>query len=268
MKHYRRMFFRIAAGLLLGCAFPSVSRADTESLTSLLEFTGKRLELFWEQFSAVTCTESISQTKLGPDQKIMTQSRETYDYLVVPQLGGDDLTVEESRLQKGKLEKKSRQPLLVTNGFPTLLLILHPYFQGSYEFTRLPDEGVKTGRVFHVGFQHISGKPSPSVLQLKGKDFPILWKGSAWIDPQSGMVVRIQTELSQPMEDLGLKQLRADVNYAMVRFVTVSDTCWLPQTALVEAESTNQHWRNIHHFQNYRKFSVETESKTEELQVQ
>jgi hypothetical protein len=269
MKHIRTLALCAAGWFLLASfCFPAITRADTESLPSLLELVGKRLEVFWEQFSAVTCTESISQTKFGSGQKIVSQRRETFDYLVVLQLAGDELTVEESRLQKGKLEKKSRQPLLVSNGFSTLLLILHPYFQGSYEFTQLPDEGVKSGRLLRVAFQQIPGKRSPSVVQLKGKDFPVLWKGSAWIDSLSGMPVRIQTELSQPMEDLGLKQLKADVSYAMVRFVTVADTYWLPQTALIEAESANQHWRNIHHFQNYRKFSVETDSKTEAVQVQ
>ncbi|MSO23287.1 MAG: hypothetical protein EXQ58_08560 [Acidobacteria bacterium] len=232
------------------------------------ERAGKRLELFWEEFAAVACTESISQTKFASSQKILSQKRETYDYLIVLQLEGDDLAVEESRLLKGKLEKKSRQPLLVTNGFSTLRMILHPLFQSSYEFTRLPDEGVKTGRLLRIGFQPIAGKRSPSVIQAGGKDYPIPWQGSAWIDSQSGMVVRIQTELSQPIEDLGLKILRSEVNYAMIRFQSVSDTCWLPQTALVEAETAHQRWRNIHHFQNYRKFSVETQSKTDEPQVQ
>jgi hypothetical protein len=242
---------------------PSV-RGDSETLASLLERTGRRIELFWEQFSAVACTESITQKKVAPDRKILSERRETFDYLIMMQLDGDELSIEESRFQIGKIEKKARQPLLVTNGFAVLLLILHPHFQGSYEFTRLSDEGTKSGRLLRTAFQPIQGRRSPSALSLRGKDYPIPWKGCAWLDSQSGMVTRIQTELGESMEDLGLRELKADVSYAMVKFVSVAEACWLPQVALVDAETLHQRWRNIHQFQNYRKFSVETKSKTEE----
>jgi len=250
--------------LLLNLVFCVDSRADSETLDALLERTGKRIELFWEQFSAVACTESVSQKKISLDRKVLSERRETFDYLIMMQLDGDELSVDESRLQIGKLGKKSRQPLLVTSGFSTLLLILHPHFQGSYEFTRLPDEGIKSGRLLRLGFQPIQGRRSPSAINLRGKDYPIPWKGTAWLDSQSGMVVRIQTELNQSMEDLGLKELKADVSYAMVKFVSVAEASWLPQVALVDAETMHQRWRNIHQFQNYRKFSVDTKSTTQD----
>ena len=252
-----------ACCFVLSLIFCGDSRADSETLDSLLERTGKRIELFWEQFSAVACTESVSQKKFSLDRKVLSERRETFDYLIMMQLEGDELSVDESRLQIGKLEKKARQPLLVTSGFSALLLILHPHFQGSYEFTRLPDEGTKNGRLLRLGFQPILGRRSPSAISLRGKDYPIPWKGCAWLDSQSGMVVRIQTELNKSMEDLGLKDLKADVSYAMVKFVSVAEASWLPQVALVDAETPHQRWRNIHQFQNYRKFSVETKSTTE-----
>ena len=252
--------------LLLNLILCVDSRADSETLDSLLERTGKRIEVLWEQFSAVACTESVSQKKISLDRKVLSERRETFDYLIMMQLDGDELSVEESRLQIGKLEKKARQPLLVTSGFSALLLILHPHFQSSYEFSRLPDEGTKNGRLLRLGFQPIQGRRSPSAISLRGKDTPIPWKGTVWLDSQSGMVVRIQTELNQSMEDLGLKELKADVSYAMVKFVSVAEASWLPQVALVDAETPHQRWRNIHQFQTYRKFSVETKSTTEEPQ--
>ena len=34
---------------------------------------------------------------------------------------------------------------------------------------------------------------------------------------------------------------------------------WLPQSAVVEARTQRQHWRNLHQFSDYRRFSVSSE---------
>jgi hypothetical protein len=41
---------------------------------------------------------------------------------------------------------------------------------------------------------------------------------------------------------------------------------WLPQTAVVDAQSRQQHWRNVHRFDNYRRFTVDTRIMIEEPQ--
>lgn len=233
------------------------------TLETVLDRAGKRVEEFWDQFSAVTCTETVSQAKLGSGGKVLIQRTSAFDYLVILQLTGDDLIVDESRLAQGPPNKESDRPLLATSGFATLLLIFHPYFQGSYEFSLggAEDSGGKELR--EVRFAHIRGRRAPSVLQLRSRDYPLEWAGSAWIEPQTGIVSRISVGLKAPMDDVGLKRLSSDVRYAPVRFQDSKEQPWLPQTATIEADTVHQHWRNTHQFSRYRKFSVSTDSKTE-----
>jgi hypothetical protein len=87
MKRVARRGKYCAWCLLLNVVFCVDSRADSETLDSLLERTGKRIELFWEQFSAVACTESVSQKKISLDRKVLSERRETFDYLIMMQLG-------------------------------------------------------------------------------------------------------------------------------------------------------------------------------------
>lgn len=155
----------------------------------LLARTAGVVSRFQEQFPSLSCTELVTQTKIGEHGKVLVHKRAAYDYLMLLQVAGDDLTVDESRILQGKEQKASDRALLTTSGFSTLLFIFHPLYENSFRFTpqgRDPLSGYE-----RVRFEHIRGTPSPSVLQLRGREYPIEWQGTAWIDAPSGSVVRI-----------------------------------------------------------------------------
>jgi hypothetical protein len=256
-----RFFSILAIGFELAAA-PGVSAAPV-SLDTLLDRTGKRVEEFWEQFSAVSCTETVQQVKLGESGKILAQHTSNFDYLVILQLTGDEITVDESRLLQGQPKKESTKPLLTTTGFSTLLLIFHPIFQQSYEYALAGVEQVGSRKLQQVRFSHVRGRRSPSVLQLRGREYPLEWQGSAWIDPQTGYVDRISVGLKDSLADVGLKKLSSEVQYTPVQFTQEKQTAWLPEVATIEANTEHQHWRNVHMFSRYKKFSVTTDSKTD-----
>lgn len=241
--------------------------AGTAPSGSLLERTGKRVEQFWDDFSSVTCTEVVLQNKFGPTGKVVQKRKTTYDYLILMQWTGGDLNVEESRLaqEKGKPRPSPDHApvtaLLSTTGFATLLLILHPHFQSSYAFTPLPDEESGGHRFYRIGFEQVQGMPSISVLQLRRRDYPLEWQGTAWIDPQSGAVAKISVALKRSLEDIGLKEMSSEVTYAPVRFAGSAEEEWLPSSAQIFAHTARQHWQNVHQFSGYKRFSVQTETR-------
>jgi hypothetical protein len=112
-----------------------------------------------------------------------------------------------------------------------------------------------------VGFEQIVPEHSLSVLLLREREYPLLWRGSAWIDPTTFAVARIQAGLGNSMAEQGLLRLDTDVTYTDVRFNETAHY-WLPSQAVIEAETKRQHWRNTHLFTNYRRFEVETQVKT------
>ena len=233
------------------------------STQELLHLTGHALQEFWEQFSNVDCVENVQQTKLGPNGKAAYKQDSSFDYLISLQLTGRDILVEESRVPIGKHEQHSTVPLLLTNGFSTLVFIFHPAFQSSFEFSAATPVEFEGRSLVEVTFRHSPGGRSPSVLKLTNRDYPLDWQGTAWIDPSTGAIARISTSLMPGMEDLGLKTLAADVRYARVNFKDQLEAYWLPETATIEVETARQHWRNVHTFDKYRVFAVDATSKTE-----
>lgn len=248
------------AMLALLAAVPA--RAGTGvPLTDLLKGIGEQEQKFWSYFSSVTCTEGLTQSKIGMKGKVLFQQQETFDYLIILQPAGMDIAVDESRVEKAHQESKGKASLLETNGFSIFTLIFHPLYQSHYEFRQLPDEVTDGRRLLHIGFKQITKEHPLSVLQLKGRDYPLEWEGTAWVDPGSLAVVRIQAGLGSTLADMGLLRLDADVSYSDVHF-SGSASYWLPARAVIEAETKRQHWRNTHLFTNYRRFDVQTDIKT------
>jgi hypothetical protein len=246
---------------------PSVRASDISAPENLLERIAERVELFWTDFSAVNCTETIEQVKLNPKGNTIQRETTSYDYVILMQLAGNDLNVEESRIQQGKVRTKGtkkNRSLLITDGFATLVLIFHPHFQGSYRFGPPQNDWSAGWLLYRIDFEHLPGAPTPSVLQVGGRDYPIAWKGTAWIDPGSFSIVRIRLGLREPMTNIGLLRLDSDVEYAPVESATTSELHWLPKVAVIEAQTKQQHWRNTHRFSDYKHFSVETEVTIED----
>lgn len=248
------------AGLLL-CVTGTTARA-ADSLDDILSRTSARVADSIERFSETKCTEKVNQQKLSSDDKVERDINSTYDYLVIFTDAGGELSLDESRQPIGEVKPdKKNTPLLVTNGFATLFLIFHPYYAGSFQFAALEDETVGNRRLKKIAFRYLRGTRSPAALALRGREYPLSLSGTAWIEPETGVITRIVADLGNTMEDVGLKTLRSEVDYAPVPFRELKESYWFPSRASVEVETSRQHWRNTHVFTDYQRFSVSTEEK-------
>jgi hypothetical protein len=228
----------------------------------LLARTGQQVSTFLDQFSQVKCSEEVTQIKLIKKltkSSVEYQEQQTFDYLMLAQGSGDDLVIQESRLLQKSSEHKKNISLLLTNGFATLSLIFHPYYQVGFEFSAPEGESLNGRALVKIQFQHIKGKRTPTVLVIRGREYPLELKGAAWIDPSTATIVRMQADLQDDMSDIGLQKFASDVEYEPVRFRGIASAYWLPATATIELETPKQRWRNVHHFTSYQQFSVVTD---------
>ena len=256
---FRPAIFPALLALLLLSAWPARTAPDVP-FPELLDRIGTQAENFWNYLPSVTCTEDVTQVKLGVKGKPMFEQRESYDYLILLQSNGMDISVNESRVEKTHSGSKGIDSLLETNGFSIFTLIFHPLYQSRFQFRPLPDEMLDGRRMLVIAFQQVRDDHPLSVLRRRDQDVPLEWRGTAWIDPESLSVVRIQADLGDSLADSGLLWLKADVTYADVHFAGAT-AYWLPARAVIEAETKRQHWRNIHAFSDYKRFSIETEVK-------
>lgn len=255
-----RLIGAYAACLVL-LAVPAFAGPTT--LDDLLVRTNDQVAKFVDQFSDVKCTEHVEQQKIRPDGKLELKEESTFDYLVILTNAGGEISLDESRLpvKEEKKDEKKHVSMLVSNGFATLFLVFHPYYSPGFRFADLGDDPINGHTFRKIHFEHIPGMRSPAALALRGREYPLELAGFAWIDPKTGAIARIQSTLNEGMQDIGLRSLSTEVDFAPVPFGDSAEPSWYPVQATIEVESPRQHWKNIHRFTDYKKFSVSTDEK-------
>jgi hypothetical protein len=239
---------------LITLLIPAVLAAQSAVPANLVDQAQKQVVTYIGKLADLHCTEEVVQEKLKPGGGTMLSSKSQYDYFLYMQGDSYDFQLSESRLEVGT-QKAARQPLLLTNGFSTLLLVFHPYYRNAFEFNAEPEETLEGRSVVPVHFSHISGARTPAALAMRGREFPLDLEGTAWLDAKSGQVVRMDASLEHEMADVGLKSLKIRVDYQPSPKST--DHFMVPAKAVVDLETPRQHWRNTHMFHNYKLFSTE-----------
>jgi len=272
MKHSIQILLRatrLVAMVLLAIAMSRVCLAGTNPPSSegqesgaLLRRTADQTQMFLDQFSDVKCIEQVRQEKLGKQDKVELKEESTYDYLVILTNAGGELNLSESRIPVHEPKRDRRNtPMLLSNGFATLFLIFHPYYSSAFKFTLAGEEAIGGRNLEKVHFEHIVGTKSPAALALRGREYPLELSGIAWIDAETGSIARIQAGIADSLVDVGLKSLNSEIDFAPVLFADSKTAYWFPTQAVVEVETPRQHWRNLHQFTAYKKFSVTTEEQ-------
>jgi hypothetical protein len=244
-----------------GFSLPAFAADLPLAHNELLRRTAISVAGFWDELQAVDCMETVDQQKLSPNGKPMFRQQTDFDYIAILQLTGNDLIVDESRTLVHAPKNENKLPMLITNGFSTFELIFHPFYRGAYEFSAPETVQVDGRELYQIKFRHVHGARSPSVLRLRQREYPVEWQGTAWIEAASGSVVRVTAGLMESMEDMGLKSLTADVQYAPFEFTGEPGRHWLPSTAAIEVETPHQRWRNTHTFSKYKHFSVDVKTE-------
>jgi hypothetical protein len=247
----------LGALLLLSLVIsPKVNSQNPGGQEQVIALTQARVEQFAQQFSEMRYEEDVLQQKLKNNGGVEYKRETVFDSLLRTRFEEGHLRVDEQRLVQKSPPHVDQRPLLSTAGFSTLAMIFHPYYESSFHFTRTEDESLQGKMLARVHFEHIQGRPSPVLYQMIGAEKPLELTGAAWIDPASGEIFRIEVTANSAASDMGVKTIRAELTYGPVPIQDELQPQWLPVSATIDLETPRQHWRNIHHFSDYRKYRV------------
>jgi hypothetical protein len=247
----------LLSGLLI--ALPASSAVGQASPTvSVADLTARQVTAYLARLADLHCTESVTQERLAPNGHVEASEHARYDYLVMIDGSGDDLQLNESRIESAASRHKPL-PMLVTNGFSTALLVFHPYYRDSFTFEVGSGEVLDGREVIPVHFSPVPGRRTPAALALRGRDYPLELQGTACIEKQSGEVDRMEASLLHNMSDVGLRSLSIHVEYKPAMLGKNAASMTLPSLAVVEVTTPLQHWRNTHVFDAYKSFSTDAE---------
>ena len=241
----------------LAAALVLLATANAQSVLAPADMARQRVTSYLADLSDLKCTETVTQEKLTGSGHVEAKEQAKYDYLIMIDGNADGLHFNESRLESSVAHHK-QLPMLITNGFSTLLLIFHPYYRDSFNFESGAEEVIDGKTVIPVKFSEIAGHRALVALALRGRVYPINLKGTAWLDKQTGEVIKMDASLQDDMSDVGLRSLTVHVEYNPTA-LGKKPMMNLPTLAVVDVATPRQHWRNKHVFEGYKSFSVDAE---------
>jgi len=209
---------------------------------------------FFEQTNNVVCNENVSQMIVGKNGKPVYREESIFEYQMQSNTRGGSLKLVESREARKEAFRDPSKTLLITNGFASMLLVLHADFESSYVFTPVSEEVADGHTLVKIHFKPVPGASSPAAIQLRDRNYPLPLAGDIWINQESGAVVKMVASLDANLEDLGLRDMRSEIHYSIVQFHDPEEAYWMPSSAVIDVETPKQHWRNVHRFTDYRRF--------------
>jgi len=233
---------------------PPAAVSPTSPEMEAFEKARLSVEKFFEQSTNMVCEENVSQGIVGKNGKVDYREDSVFDYQLQANSNSGSLKLVESRDTRKAAFRDSSRTLLITNGFTSMLLIMHPNYESSYTFVPAGQESADGVTYVRINFKAVPGAASPAALQLRGHNYPLPLSGTIWIEPRSGAVAKLVASLDSSLSDLGLKDMRSEIRYTIVRFHDPEESYWMPQSTVVDVETPRQHWRNIHRFTGYKRF--------------
>ena len=214
----------------------------------------KLIDVFFEQTSNVVCNEDVAQTLVGKNGKAMYREESAFEYQMQSSTRSGSLRLVEARDTRRAAFRDPTKTLLITNGFASMLLVLHQNYESSYTFEPVSEEGIDGRTLLKIHFKPVAGASSPAAIQLRGRNYPLPLTGDIWIERESGAVVKLVSSLDASLDDLGLHDLRSEIHYSTVQFHDPEEAYWMPASAVIDVETPKQHWRNVHRFTGYKRF--------------
>lgn len=216
----------------------------------------KYVQDYFDKFSDLACKESVTQIVLNDSGHAIYRENSSYDYQLISSSDPGNFKFTETREPHNPAFRDPARTLLVTSGFSSLLLIVHPMYEAAYTFEPAGNESIGGVSYDMIRFVPVPGASSPATLRLRGKNYPLPLTGTLWIDPKSGTIVKLEAKVDSSLRDLGLAGMRSEVHYALHTFRDPAESVWIPESAVIDVDTPRQHWRNLHKFSDYKRFNV------------
>jgi hypothetical protein len=238
--------------------------SSQEMLPEILQRVGSTVADFFDNFSNTTSLEHLSSTVDVPGERREFHYDARLNYVALVKAGGDKTRLEEYRTNpKGKVVQLLSLQTVVTLGFVSMTVHLHPSFQPDSRFSYLGREEVDRQDAYVVAFAQRPGVARrTSLVASSGRTANELVQGVAWIDPVNFRVLRLRTDLERPDPTVNLARETTQIEYFGVTFKQGGKSLWLPRQVNVRGQIGKYAYDNRHRYSDYRLFIVRTGEST------
>ncbi len=230
----------------------------------VMEESGRRVQELVDDVARFAAVEELLHQSLNDyGIPVRTETRK-YNYVASisePQPGF--LAVDEFRTDR--LTPADYPDNIASTGFAALALVFHPHMRDTFAITC---EGLGDWHgqaTWLVHFRQRDDRPNRIHSYKVGNQlYPVDLKGRAWITADKFQIVRIESEMLNPIPAIRLLAEHEVVEYGPVAFPRKNTSLWLPKSAEIYFNFRKHHYYRRHSFDHYMLYSVDTDEKRKE----
>jgi tetratricopeptide (TPR) repeat protein len=232
------------------------------SAEEMLHRAEQRIRSQLKNFEKFTATEHIDHQEIDRLGRPGPVRSRDFSYIVfVNRYEGDSFFLQEDRYSTGK-DSGFPTPLATTGLNNLGVAILQPATRGEFVYRCEGLASIRGKATWQIRFQETKeSRGGIREWRRDGKLFQVPLKGRVWISATSFDVLRIETDLLEPVQILGLTRDHLLVDYGPVNFVTSTTTLWLPWSAEMHMELHGHRYHHKHYLTDYMLFEVDTNHK-------
>jgi len=227
-------------------------------LPHILSGTGQRMKQFVGNLEKFTATERVEHFVVDGGGVQHPPAVRSFDYVVmVSRTSNGVFLLDEYR--NGSVDPAQFPANIATQGMPAIALLFHPLLAPDFNFAC---EGLgqwEGHAAWQVHFVQRPDRPGRILsYSAGGKYSSLALKGRAWIDPGTFQLLRLESQLAQPLKELGLTEDHIAISYQPVQFRVLSQQLWLPQIAELYVERQGHRYYRRHTLSDFKLFTVDT----------
>jgi hypothetical protein len=231
---------------------------DQQELPMILQKMGRSVDDFARGIGDLIADEDLTQEKLNARGRLNSKEYSEDSYLILYHGSGWGADAEFRMDEKGNrlgpigLEKG----YMVTSGFALGAISFSSTAQKQSQFRYLGEEKFQSRETYVLAYAQRPGEATFFTTRRApgGEDVDMLTQGILWVDKNSFQIIRMRSDLLAPRDELA--QLTTEVAFSEVQLQDVPQPLWLPSDVDVFIEADKQKFRNLHHYENYRRYRV------------
>lgn len=249
----------------IDAAVPPVRNSVACPLGLILAETAKRADEFVENLQRFTADDRIEQIELGKDGKPHHSSRELAHYTAQIEVNPTGTyRIEEFR----STPEGSVPPPLTDTGTAGFAMIFHPRHVEHFDIRCEGQTDVDGLSAWQLRFEESPDEIGAfHSMRMQGNVYFLRLKGRAWIAADGYQVLRLQTDLINPIPQIDLQVEHLDIAYAPVDFRKLKLQLWLPKQTSLFIGYHGHRYERVHSYSAFQLFNVETRESVKEPTV-
>lgn len=243
---------------------PSVAAGVTCPTETVIEKTGAQVKELVSDVSRIAAIEHLLHEQRDEMGDAITRETRNFNYVAsISEATPGFVAVDEYRAEHLGIADFPDQ--ISSSGFATLALVFHPNMRDNFEMVCEGLGELRGHATWLVHFRQRDDRPARMHDYRVGGDlYSLRLKGRAWITTDQFHIIRIESELVNPIPQIRLAGEHQVVEYGPVPFTKRNIQLWLPQSAEIYLDFRRHRYYRKHSFDHYMLFSVDADEKRKE----